>query len=239
MSTLYALTLVQATANLRIDLNDPTGGGSRWQDTDLQRALDRANERITAVEPDLESVQIATVAQQNIYAKPAGALWIDRVEYPAAQWPPSYPAFTELRYPTVLSSPLFTAGTDVFRLELPPEQYPPDAVSYYIEVRYALKHELDASGTTMPERYWDALYNGGKVAAIDIYLANINDNFVYADGQLRDRVDDTKSVDAWRSYRDLLEQSFVALLKQIRDEQIQSSRFTPAWGDKPLRWEKV
>ena len=237
--TVYPLTLVQATANLRIDLNDPTGASQRWQDTDLQRGLDRANERLSAVEPDLESIQLATVAKQNIYAKPANALWIDRVEYPAGQWPPSYPAFSELRYPTVLTAPLFTAGTDVFRLEIPPEQYPPDTTSYYIEVRYALKHQLDGSGTTIPERHWDALYDGAKVAAIDIYLSNINDNFVYADGQLRDRVDDTKSVEAWRAFRDLLEARFAQRLKQIRDEQIQSARFTPAWGDKPLRWERT
>jgi hypothetical protein len=344
MSTLYALTLVQATANLRTDLNDPTGAGSRWQDTDLQRALDRAVERITAVELDLEEIQLQTQQAVRTYLKPTGALWIDRVEYPAGQWPPSYPAFTELRSirllpplfapaGTIVSSPgsslnagshyyahtyvgvdggetpigpsiqlvstggqgislsfpkppdgaasinsyrtavgfgifkflantpinqltfldIFpdsglganaptintTGGGDLFRLEIPPEQYPPDAVTYYISARYAQKHELDGLGTTIPERHWDTLYAGAKVAAIDIYLANINDNFVYADGQLRDRVDDTKSVEAWRSYRDLLEQAFVARLKQIRDEQIQSSRFTPAWGDKPLRWEKV
>jgi hypothetical protein len=344
VTTLYALTLIQATTNLRTDLNDPTGAGSRWQDTDLQRALDRAVERITAVEPDLEEIQLQTQQAVRTYLKPTGALWIDRVEYPAGQWPPSYPAFTELRSPQILApllaptvslranagstlpagihywgytyvtagfgettlSPTIslnvpagqeadltiglipdgviavylyrtasgltqlkkldsiapptttytdllgdgalsvnaptinnTGATDLFRLEIPPEQYPPDAVTYFLSVRYALKHELDSNGTTIPERHWDTLYAGAKVAAIDIYLANINDNFVYADGQLRDRVDDTKSVEAWRSYRDLLEQAFVARLKQIRDEQIQSSRFTPAWGDKPLRWEKV
>jgi hypothetical protein len=344
MSTLYALTLAQATANLRTDLNDPSGAGSRWQDTDLQRALDRAVERITTVEPNLEELQLATVAKQRTYLKPAGALWIDRLEYPAGQWPPSYPAFTELRSAQILAPPIgpvlvaktnagsvvdagahywgytyvsvdggettpspalqltvaagrevdltfpqspadiayiniyrsalgfsqlksldqilatstgytdllpdadlglnapltnTTGKSDVFRLEIPPEQYPPDATTYYISVRYALKHELDTAGTTIPERHWDTLYAGAKVAAIDIYLANISDNFVYADGQLRDRVDDTKSVDAWRSYREILEQQFTTRLKQIRDEQIQSSRFTPAWGDKPLRWERV
>ena len=344
MSTLYALTQAQAVANLRTDLNDPSGAGSRWQDTDLQRALDRALERLTAVEPDLEEVQLATGTAQRIYAKPAGALWIDRVEYPADQWPHAYPAFSELRTTTMLPpqtlpaltskpnalslipagvhnwaytyvtvggettlSPLAglnlganqevdlilptppadvlqtniyrsalgtpstlkllnsifgtantyadtandtslgataptintTGGTDAFRLEIPPEQYPPDQTSYTIKVRYALKHELDTNGTTLPERHWDALYLGAMVAAADMYLANVNDNFVYADGQLRDRVDDTKSVDAWRAYRFMLEEQFTERLKRIRDEQIQSSRYTPVWGDKPLRWEKV
>jgi hypothetical protein len=344
MTTRYSLTLIQATANLRIDLNDPTGAGSRWADTDLQRALDRTLERLTSVEPDMEEVQIATLKGTRTYLKPNTALWIDRIEYPAGQWPPSYPAFTELRSPTILpplaapdatlnpnaassltpgdhfwaatykaidagettlgpsvfltvgatteadltfpqppdgatrvfiyrtiagggtfklldsipatqtfyadllpdaslgtNAPTIntTGGGDIFRLEIPPEQYPPDATSFFISARYALKHELDSLGTTLPERHWDTLYQGAMVAAVGIYLANINDNFIYADGQLRDRVDDTKSVDAWRTYRDLLEQSFAARLKQIRDEQIQSSRFTPAWGDKPLRWEKT
>jgi hypothetical protein len=344
MTTRYSLTLAQATANLRIDLNDPTGAGSRWADTDLARALDRTLERITSVEPDMEEAQIATLQATRTYLKPTGALWIDRIEYPAGQWPPSYPAFTELRSPRILppiaapdttlnpnaaslltpgdhiwsttyigidagettlgpatfltvgatteadltfpqapagvtrvfiyrtiaggftfklldsidpapttyidllpdsslgaNAPTLntTGGGDIFRLEIPPEQYPPDATSFLISARYALKHELDSLGTTLPERHWDTLYQGAMVAAVDIYLANINDNFIYADGQLRDRVDDTKSVDAWRTYRDLLEQTFAARLKQIRDEQIQSSRFTPVWGDIPLRWQKT
>ena len=37
----------------------------------------------------------------------------------------------------------------------------------------------------------------------------------------------------------MLEQQFTDRLKRIRDEQIQSARYTPVWGDKPLRWEKV
>jgi hypothetical protein len=344
MTTRYSLTLAQATASLRIDLNDPTGAGSRWADTDLQRALDRTLERITSVEPDLETIQIATIQACRSYPQPNNALWIDQVEYPADQWPHNYPAFTELRSPQIIApqiapilssvpngasaidagvhtwgytyitvgggettlSPLpgitvaaatevdltlpiappdvlttnlyrtiaggaqfkfldqvpatqtlyadlfpdaglgalapslnTTGGIDVFRLEIPPEQYPSDAIAHTIKVRYALKHELDSLGTTLPERHWDTLYQGAMVAAVDIYLANINDNFIYADGQLRDRVDDTKSVDAWRTYRDLLEQTFAARLKQIRDEQIQSSRFTPVWGDIPLRWQKT
>lgn len=344
MTTIYALTLAQATANLRTDLNDPAGASQRWQDTDLQRGLDRAVERITAVEPDLETIELATVKGVLIYPKPTGALWIDRIEYPSGQWPPSYPAFSEYRSPRVLdptgvltgntiaggglslgnytwnftyttpgggetlggsivvgsatagqaasfssvptggpgvtgrniyrtvvnltqlklvgsipdnTTTTFldtktdgqlgvniptvntTAGIDVFALQIPPEQAPSDTTSTSILVSYALKHELDTNGTTIPERHWDTLYLGARVAAIDIYLANISDNFVYADGQLRDRVDDTKSVDAWRSLRDLLEASFVQRLKLIRDEQIQSSRFSPAWGDKPLRWERV
>jgi hypothetical protein len=344
VSTIYPLTLTQATANLRIDLNDPAGASQRWADTDLQRALDRTLERLTSVEPDLEETQLQTQQAVRTYLKPAGALWIDRVEYPAGQWPPSYPAFTELRSPLLLA-PLFlpilagklngasqvtagqhtwgftyvtpgggetttsgtvgilvlagtevditfpatpdgvtalkiyrtlaggaqlkyldtvlppltsyvdllpdaslganaptlntTGGFDLFRLEVPPERYPPDTTSYYMSIRYALKHELDSNGTTLPERHWDTLYKGAMAAAVDIYLANINDNFVFADGQLRDRVDDTKSVEAWRAYRELLDQNFVQRLKLIRDEQIQSARFTPAWGDKPLRWEKT
>ena len=103
MSTLYALTLVQATANLRTDLTDPAGASQRWQDADLQRALDRAVERITGVEPDLEEVQLPTVGTVSLYPKPAGALWIDRVEYPLGKWPRIYPPFTELRSPQVLS----------------------------------------------------------------------------------------------------------------------------------------
>jgi hypothetical protein len=106
MSTIYALTQAQALANLRIDLNDPSGAGSRWQDTDLTRSLDRSLERISSVEPDLEETQLATQQAVRTYLKPTGALWIDRLEYPAGQWPPSYPAFSELRSPQLLA-PLF------------------------------------------------------------------------------------------------------------------------------------
>ncbi len=343
--TTYALTLVTATANLRTDLNDTNNAAYRWVDAQLQRALDRALERLSSVEPDLEAIQVATIPGSRYYPVPSGSLWIDRVEYPSGQWPPNYPAFSEYRSPILLaptvapivtpytaagslltagahtygttwvdpaggettgsptvavttsagqaaqlSIPTFpdnvvgmnvyrsaagtttplklvgqayasstyfadaiadgslgvtmpvantTGGADTFRLEIPPSDAPIDATSYYLTVRYAKKHELDTGGTTLPERHWDTLYLGGMAAAIEQYLSSINDNFVYADGQLRDRVDDTKSVDSWRTFYNTIEADFAQRLKQIRDEQIQSARFTPAWGDKPLRWERV
>jgi hypothetical protein len=370
MPTLYSLTLTQALANLRTDLSD-TVQPYRWQDSDLTRALDKANERYSQANPWMQAIQIPTVTQCILYPFPAGAFYIDKVEYPVGQattgtpsatpttprWPKQYVSFLERKSP-LISAPSFTAqpnqgppqitfssggslgaglykyaatyispapagnpggetpasptfqatspggsqqatltnlpigpygvtGRNIYRttaggssllfagsiadnvtgtyadqladgslgaavpvvnttanfdlveLQLPPELWPADTTGI-IELTYAAKNELDSSGTTIPERHWDVLYLGAVAYAMWAYLPQVNDNFEYADGHLRDRVDDTKSAIAWQTQCLQARSDFEKALKVIREEANTAITLgTLHWGDKPLRWERL
>jgi hypothetical protein len=132
-----------------------------------------------------------------------------------------------------------TQNLDQFELQIPPELYPSDATTYYLEVSYATLHQLDSSGTTIPERHWDVLYLGAVAYAMSAYLPQVNDNFEYADGHLRDRVDDTKSTTAWRTQCDTAARDFDQKLKLIKEEANAAIAASTHWGDVPLRWERL
>src|SRR5579872_5720158 len=353
MTTLYTLTTTLALANVRSDLNDAEPG-SRWTDAQLNRAIDRANERYSRVNPWIRSAILNSIPKCQIYGWPSGALWVDRVEYPQGLWPKRFMPFLE-RKSSLLPTPSFTTqpntvtpsvslaaggalgngnyqwavtyltpgggetlpsslfpsppiaatngqeatlfnlpigpyGTsdrnvyrtkaggatlylagnvgdnqtttyldttadsslvttvpvanttqdiDQFELVIPPELWPQDNTSL-LEVAFAAKHHLDTDGTTIPERHWEVLYQGALAFAMLNYLPQVNDNFVYADGHLRDRVDDTASTVAWHQQCREAMADFENMLKIVKEEA--NAGITTAvqhWGDKPLRWERL
>jgi hypothetical protein len=366
MPTLYALTLAETVANLRTDLSDTDPTAYRWQDSDLTRAIDKANERYSQANPWMQAQQIPTVTQCILYPFPAGAFYIDKVEYPVGQattgtpaatpttprWPKQYVSFLERKSPliaapsftsqpnsglpqiafsgggnlgagvykyavtyttpgggettisatfqatspggsqvaTITNLPLgptgvtgrniyrtiaggasllfagsiadnvtgsftdqladgslgtaapvsnTTANFDLVELQLPPELWPADTTGI-IELTYASKHQLDSAGTTIPERHWEILYLGSVAFAMRAYLPQVNDNFVYADGHLRDRVDDTASTIAWQTQCAQAMNEFERALKVVREEANTGITLgTLHWGDKPLRWERL
>lgn len=350
MSTTYPLTAALALANLRIDLADTNAALYRWQDSDLNRAIDKSVEQYSWANPRLQAVQIPAVAQQIIYPYPAGAYYIDAVEYPLGQWPKAFITSMQRRSPLIpapstapaatlgpggalsagaynyactftvpgggettlspLSASVTAAGgqsatltgipigpygvsgrnlyrtaangvshallaaladnttgayvdtaadsalgvstpasnstndLDQLELQLPPELYPLDN-STTLEITYAAKHELDTNGTTIPERHWDVLYLGAMFHAMRSYLPQVNDNFEYNDGHLRDRIDDTKSAIAWQTSCDAVRADHQAALARIKAEA-NAAIGTGAsgiglthWGDKPLRYERL
>jgi hypothetical protein len=131
-----------------------------------------------------------------------------------------------------------TAGIPQFEIDLNPYATPQDA-SGTIEVTYASRHLLNSNGTTVPEEHWDALHLGAQAYAAQQYLSAVNDNFEWVDGQFRDRVDDTKSIDAWRSYYTDFHTQFEARLKEIRNQIDTSITSVIRWGDKPYRWDRL
>jgi len=66
-----------------------------------------------------------------------------------------------------------------------------------MRVFYATKHQLDNSGSTIPEAHRDIIVNGAVAYAMLAYQVPTNDNFDFQDGALRDRIDDTKIPLAW------------------------------------------
>lgn len=226
------LTLTTATANIRTDLNDLDPTNYRWIDQTIQREIDRAVAKYSAISPVLVSTQIATIASSRIYPVPSGAWWVDRVEYPVNTTSPYYPRkFVPFRLHAK------TDGTQ--ELELDIINTPADTTGV-IEITYATKHTLDGNGTTIPEMHHDAIYLGAESFLAQQWLGNVNDNFDYVDGQFRDRVDDTKSTQFWQAFYNDLNRQWESRLRQI-EEQANASIYSgiQRWGDKPYRWDRL
>lgn len=132
-----------------------------------------------------------------------------------------------------------SGGIPQFELLLDAARLPADATGL-LEVWTASKHELDAAGTTIPEKHWDAIALGAQAYSLYAYLTTTNDNLDYVDGQFRDRVDDTNAPDAWRKHAAEIMQLFNVRLRQIENEMNARTPVTAAqWGDKPSRWDRL
>jgi hypothetical protein len=225
MTTLYPLTLANALTNLRIDVSDPDA--ARWSDAQLTRAIDRSRERLSEVFPLITTTQSPTTAGVGDYPLPSGAWWVDSLEWPLGRWPRRYVHFTQLRD---------TAGNDIVRLTLPPYCLP-DGSDMLLAI--AGVHTLDDTGTTIPERFWDCLLLGGQAFAYDLYLTNVLDNFVFADGMLRDKVDDTASMEAWQAQASSTLAKLTTRLDQIRAEFNAHQASTVQWGEISRRWDRI
>jgi hypothetical protein len=225
MTTLYPLTLAQCLANLRLDVADLSS--TRWSDAQLTRAITRSLERLSEYYPLLTTTAVVTTAGVIDYPLPAGAWWVDSVEWPLNQWPRRFLHFLQFRD---------TAGTDTVQLQLPPSSRPDGST---MNLTTAGVHQLDVSGTTVPERFWDTLYLGAQAFAYDLYLTNVLDNFEFADGMLRDRVDDTKSMAAWQQQASTTVAKYQARLAQIRSEFNAHHATTAHWGDIPRYYDRL
>src|SRR6266536_196920 len=88
--------------------------------------------------------------------------------------------------------------TPSFTLKLSSTELPQDS-SQVIRVFYATRHQLDANGSTIPEVHRDIIVLGAVAYALEAYQVPQNDNFLFEDGALRDRVDDSMIPTAWRT----------------------------------------
>jgi len=344
MPTLYSLTSTAALASLRIDLSDLAS--ARWNDPALNRAIDKAVEKISEAYPLPLTSQLPTTLHVKRYPFPAGSWWIDQIEYPLDLWPRKYTNFEEYKTPLVtdptvapvpsrtpgagalsagvyswaytwsvpgghetLPSPLgtlacllndavqltgipqapegvvgqtiyrtiaggaqlklerfnagwppdlpqaitdaapdgslgsnapvlnTTQGWDAIYLQLPPEMSPDG--TRHMNVTGSAKHTLDATGTTVPERFWDAVFLGAETEAQEAYLGNVLDNFEFADGMLRDKIDDTKSMIAWQEQSRSSRSRFTMRLNAIKAEFNAHKSGTLHWGEVPLRGDRL
>jgi len=103
MPATYPLTTNQFLTDLRADLFDTIGSSvtERWSDTDLTRALDRSLNRYSQASPNLQAVQIPATRQINQYPIPAGAWYVDAVEYPFGLFPKVYAPFIQRKSPQI------------------------------------------------------------------------------------------------------------------------------------------
>jgi hypothetical protein len=154
-------------------------------------------------------------------------------------YPPIERAFSEFSNLFDTSVALGNNATGpAFTLQIADTELPPDA-SQIIRVHYACKHQLDNNGSTIPEVHRDVIVLGAVAYAILAYQVPTNDNFEFQDGELRDRLDDSKIPAAWlaRGMRSLAD--FRAKLTEIKRLRDYAVSVASQWGDIPARWDRT
>ncbi len=133
--------------------------------------------------------------------------------------------------PTGTAAPTFT-------LKLSSVELPQDA-TLVLRVFYATKHQLDYSGSTIPETHRDIIVLGACAYAMEAYQVPTNDNFDFQDGALRDRVDDTAIPQAWLAAAKSKMTQFEARLTEIKEQRDFAASSRVHWGDVAVRYERL
>jgi len=131
-----------------------------------------------------------------------------------------------------------SAQTRSFTLKLSSAEMPQDS-SLVMRVFYATKHQLDSSGSTIPDVHRDIIVMGAVAYAMQAYQVPTNDNFDFQDGGLRDRIDDTKIPLAWLNATQARLQQFEARLTEIKNQRDFASASRANWGDIAYRWARL
>lgn len=131
-----------------------------------------------------------------------------------------------------------SALTQSFTLKLPLAQLPQDN-SLVMRIFYATKHQLDNSGSTIPEVHRDIIISGAAAYAMLAYQVPTNDNFDFQDGALRDRIDDTKIPQSWFSTARAHLQHFEARLQEVKNQRDFASSSRVHWGDIARFWWRL
>jgi hypothetical protein len=131
-----------------------------------------------------------------------------------------------------------SAQTRSFTLKLSNAEMPQDS-SLVMRVFYATKHQLDSSGSTIPDVHRDIIVMGAVAYAMQAYQVPTNDNFDFQDGGLRDRIDDTKIPLAWLNATQARLQQFEARLTEIKNQRDFASASRANWGDIAYRWARL
>lgn len=130
------------------------------------------------------------------------------------------------------------ANQQSFTLKLNSAELPQDATTI-MRVFYATKHQLDSSGSTIPEVHRDIIVLGAAAYAMEAYQVPSNDNFHFQDGALRDMVDDTNIPASWLASAKNKMDQFVARLEEIKQQRDFATSARVHWGDIPARWPRL
>jgi hypothetical protein len=128
--------------------------------------------------------------------------------------------------------------TPSFTLKLSSAELPQDATQV-MRIFYATKHQLDTSGSTIPEVHRDIIVLGATAYALEAYQVPTNDNFDFQDGALRDRIDDTKIPQAWLAAARSKMTQFETRLLEIKQQRDFAASSRAHWGDIPARWPRL
>ena len=125
-----------------------------------------------------------------------------------------------------------------FTLSLSSAELPQDATSV-MRIFYATKHQLDTSGSTIPEVHRDIIVLGATAYAMEAYQVPTNDNFDFQDGSMHDRIDDTKIPLAWLAATQARMAQFLSHLQEIKQQRDFAYGARAHWGDVPARWSRL
>ncbi len=125
-----------------------------------------------------------------------------------------------------------------FTLHVSSAELPKDASSV-MRIFYATKHQLDSTGSTIPEMHRDIITLGATAYAMEAYQVPTNDNFDFQDGTMHDRIDDSKIPLAWLAATQARMSQFIARLQEIKQQRDFAYGARTHWGDVPLRWSRL
>ena len=113
------LTLSAMEGYVRQDLFDPAGSSQRWATTDIDRAIDKAVDRYTAVYPNIVFADMSTQAYQRTYPYPQSwnssypVMWIEKILYPLQTYGSQFAA--PLTAPSAAPASGSGLGTGVYK----------------------------------------------------------------------------------------------------------------------------
>ena len=106
-----------------------------------------------------------------------------------------------------------------------------------LQLTFGCKHLWSAGGTTLPEQHHDIVLLGAAAYAIGSYTVPTGDLFDYQDGELRDRVNQTKVAPNWLALEKLLAREFEQRLKEVKQQRDASYADVAQWGSVSSRWQ--
>ncbi len=130
------------------------------------------------------------------------------------------------------------AYQQTFTIKLNSAELPQDN-TLVMRIFYATKHQLDASGSTIPEIHRDIIVLGAAAYAMEAYEVPTNDNFDFQDGALRDRIDDTKIPQAWLQAAHNKLVQFEQRLMEIKQQRDFAASARVHWGDIAARYPRL
>jgi hypothetical protein len=130
-----------------------------------------------------------------------------------------------------------TASVPLVELSLSNTQLPAVGTTDLICITYASKHVINASGTTVPEQHHDVVLLGAAAYACLAFQVPTNDLFEYQDGQLRDRVDETKAPEHWLATGKTLLAMFNQRIEDVKRQRDAGAAAVSQWGAVPNRWQ--
>ena len=224
-------TLTTLRADLRLDLNDPTGAQERFTDADLDRAIARSLVELSRVLPYVQAATLRTAAgSRRVDLSGLAGLWdVEAVEWPTGVHPRRWRRF-ELAPDKQSVTLLVTAP-------------PSDAED--VLVQWAKGHTLDglngATSTTMPEECDELLLLGAYGFAAWAYSTPAADNFRYQDGAQFAQVDDSMIAPEWRARGEYALETFRARLADLQRSRVVQAASTVVWSEpRPApRWPRT
>jgi hypothetical protein len=108
-----------------------------------------------------------------------------------------------------------------------------------LRIFYATKHQLDSSGSTIPDIHRDVVVLGACAYAMEAYQTPTNDGFSWEDGSLRDHIDDSMIPAAWRNSAKNRMDQFIQRLTEIRQARDYAASSRVHWGDVPRFWTRL